>query len=205
MSNKNIKPSRTIPGINPGINPEINPRINPGINPKELPGIDNNFYANVGPTGNSLNNTINRNRNRNKNKNKKENSSSFSMMSYSSTYSNVNGEERHGEQKMASDGNKTKIYRNIDGNVETDEFQGVPYSRHFNHTPSHMIENSIHNNNNNNQATLNNSLLPSIGNSFFDGELNNMTNINDFLNERQFFKNFNTSFNDSFFDDFFNN
>ena len=183
MSNKNIKPSRTIPGINSG--------------------IDNNFYANVGPTDNLLNNTVNRNRN--KKKNKKENSSSFSMMSYSSAYSNVNGEERHGEQKMASDGNKTKIYRNIDGNVETNEFQGVPYSRHFNHTPSDMIENSINDNNNNNQITLNNSLLPSIGNSFFNEELNNMNNINDFLNERQFFKNFNTSFNDPFFDDFFNN
>ena len=61
------------------------------------------------------------------------------MMSYSSSHSNVNGKKHQQEHKMAynSNKNKTRTYQNIDGNVNVNEYEGlpqgftVPYSRHF--------------------------------------------------------------------------
>tara|TARA_Y100000389_G_scaffold196035_1_gene228301 strand:+ start:1301 stop:1831 length:531 start_codon:yes stop_codon:yes gene_type:complete len=65
--------------------------------------------------------------------------SDVQMMSYSSSHSNVNGKKHQQEHKMAynSNKNKTRTYQNIDGNVNVNEYDGlpqgftVPYSRHF--------------------------------------------------------------------------
>ena len=112
--------------------------------------------------------------------------------SYSNSYSNINGEEKYGEKEIMSDGKKTKVYRNINGHAEIEEIQGIPYSRHFNHTASYMIEQRPqlrHILNGQNELPLikqnNNSSLPSIDSNSVKGNGN-------------FFDDFNTSFNDPF-------
>ena len=65
--------------------------------------------------------------------------SNVQMMSYSSSHSNINGKKHQQEHKLAynSNQNKTRTYQNIDGNVNVNEYEGlpqgftVPYSRHF--------------------------------------------------------------------------
>ena len=65
--------------------------------------------------------------------------SNVQIMSYSSSHSNVDGKKHQQEHKMAynSNKNKTRTYQNIDGNVNVNEYEGlpqgftVPYSRHF--------------------------------------------------------------------------
>ena len=68
------------------------------------------------------------------------------MMSYSSSHSNVNGKKHQQENKMAynSNKNKTRTYQNIDGNINVNEYEGlpqdftVPYSRHFPQQSRHL-------------------------------------------------------------------
>lgn len=157
-----------------------------------LPGLDNNdFYANVGPTENRI---IERKR---KTIPKVNNNSTVRMASYSSAYQNINGKEKMGEQKFVSDGNKTKMYRNIDGKEDQQEFKGVPYSRHFTHTPLNQ-QNNIIDLIERNHGT-NRIMLPNI---------NNNSIFERFFNDRQIFKGFESMKHiseDPFFKDFFDN
>ena len=152
---------------------------------------DTNFYANVRPTDNRI---VEKRKNTLPQVN---NNSHVKMASYSSAYQNINGKERMGEQKIVSDGNKTKMYRNIDGKEDQQEFKGVPYSRHFTHTPLNQQNNILDLIERNH--TTNRVMLPNLNtNSIFDR----------FFDDKQIFNEFESMkhiSNDPFFKEFFDN